>query len=122
LDIGNDSIKMIQLAMNAGHISVVAARKVRIDPNINGDPQARSSFIVSAARDVMAEGAFRGRDVISCLPSERLKITSIRLAETESGEIEQVLRKEVSQRFGLDSEQDAVNYGQLYACRTCSSG
>jgi type IV pilus assembly protein PilM len=110
MDIGHDSIKMIQLALNAGHISVVAARKVRIDPNINGDPQARRSFIVSAARDVIAEAGFRGRDVVSCLPSERLKITSIRLPETQGEDIERALKKEVSQRFGLDSEQDAVNY------------
>jgi type IV pilus assembly protein PilM len=110
LDIGHDSIKMIQLAVNGGHISVVAARKVRIDPNINGDLEARRSFIVSAARDMTAECGFRGRDVISCLPSERLKITSIRLAEAEGEEIEQALTREVSQRFGLDAEKDEVHY------------
>ena len=101
---------MIQLAFNAGHTSVFAARKVRIDPNINGDPQARRNFIVSAARSLLEEGGFRGRDVVSCLPTERLKITSIRLAETEGEEIEQALKKEVSHRFGLDADNDAVNY------------
>ena len=43
LDIGHNSIKMIQLAINAGHISVVAADKVRIDPRINGDVQQRTA-------------------------------------------------------------------------------
>jgi type IV pilus assembly protein PilM len=59
---------------------------------------------------MLAEGNFRGKDVISCLPNDKLKITSLRLAETEAEEIEQVLREEVAQRFGLDPDIDAVNY------------
>ncbi|GAG24390.1 unnamed protein product, partial [marine sediment metagenome] len=51
-----------------------------------------------------------GRNVISCLPNDKLKITSLRLSEAESGEIEQTLRKEVSQRFGLDPDRDGINY------------
>lgn len=110
LDIGHSSIKMIQLAVSSGHISVLAASKIAIDPNINGDRQARRTFVISAIRDVIAQGKFRGRDVVSCLPSEQLKITSIRLAETEGEQIDEALKREVSQRFGLDSEKDAVNY------------
>jgi len=110
LDIGNSSIKMIQLAVNDGHISVLAADKVRIDPGINGDAQERRAFVVSAVKQMLAEGDFRGRNVVSCLPNDRLKITSLRLAEAESDQIEQALRKEVSQRFGLDPERDTINY------------
>ncbi len=110
LDIGHNSIKMIQLAINAGHISVLAADKVRIDPRINGDMEERRSFVVSKIKKMLTEGNFRGRKVISCLPNDMLKITSLRLAEAENEKIEQALRKEVTQRFGLDSDKDAVNY------------
>jgi type IV pilus assembly protein PilM len=110
LDIGHNSIKMIQLAVNGGHISVVAADKARVDSSINGDTQERRNFVVSMVKQMLSKGNFRGRDVVSCLPNERLKITSLRLAETESEQIEQVLRKEVSQRFGLDPDKDAINY------------
>jgi type IV pilus assembly protein PilM len=101
---------MIQLAINGGHISVVAADKTRIDPGINGDGEERKNFIISAIKQMLAGGNFRGRDVVSCLPNGRLKITSFRLAEAETGEMEQVLRKEVSNRFGLDPEKDTINY------------
>jgi type IV pilus assembly protein PilM len=101
---------MIQLAMNGGHISILAADKVRIGAGINGDGEERRSFVISAIKRMLAEGKFRGRNVVSCLPNDRLKITSLRLAETETGEIEQTLRKEVSQRFGLDPDRDAINY------------
>jgi len=110
LDIGHNSVKMIQLAINGGHISVLAADKARIDSRINGDPGERRNFVVSKIKQMLAEGNFRGKKVISCLPSDRLKITSLRLAEAETGKIGQALRKEVAQRFGLDPDTDAINY------------
>jgi type IV pilus assembly protein PilM len=110
LDIGCNSIKMIQLAVNGGHFSVLAADKVRIDPNINGDWSERRRFIITSIQDMLAHQPFRGRNVVSCLPNEKLKITSLRISGTDSVEIEQVLRKEVSYRFGLDPEKDSINY------------
>ncbi|MFA5239834.1 MAG: pilus assembly protein PilM, partial [Phycisphaerae bacterium] len=59
---------------------------------------------------MLANGNFHGRNVVSCLPNDKLNITSLRLAETETDEIEQALGKEANQRFGLTSELDAVHY------------
>jgi len=110
LDIGHNSIKAIQLVVNGGQISVLAADETRIDPSVNADERARRSFIVSALKRMFEQGHFRGRDVISCVPSGKLKITSLRLSEAEKDAIEQALRKEVSQRFGLDPDEDAIDY------------
>ncbi len=110
LDIGHNSIKMIQLQMNEEQISVIAAEKVRIDSSINGDGQKRRSFIISAIRRMLENGKFCRRNVISCLPNDGLKITSLRLADVQSDGIEQTLKKEVAQRFGLDPDEDAMKY------------
>jgi len=110
LDIGHNSVKMIQLVGNGGQMRVLAADKVRVDPGIDGDGEERRSFVISAIKRMLAEGNFRGRNVVSCLPSDRLKITSLRLAEAEDEKIEQALRKEAAQRFGLDPDKDAINY------------
>ncbi len=110
LDIGHNSIKMIQLAISEEHISVLAANKVRFKAGMNSDEEARRSFVVSAVKRVLAEGKFRGRNVVSCLPNDKLKITSLRLAETETDGIEQALKKEAGQRFGLDPEKDTIDY------------
>jgi len=110
LDIGHNSIKMLQLATNDGQISVIAADKVRIDHGINGDGQQRRSFVVSAIKQILEKGNFQGRDVVSCLPNDGLKITSLRLAEADGDEIEQSLKKEAEQRFGMDPDKDLINY------------
>jgi type IV pilus assembly protein PilM len=59
---------------------------------------------------MLAHGGFRGRKVVSSLSSDELRITSLRLAETETFQIDKTLRKEAGQRFGLDSEKDTINY------------
>jgi len=101
---------MIQLVINGEQISIHAADEIRIDPDMNGDGQARRSFIVSAIKRMLTTNNFRGKNVISCLPSGSLKITSLRLGETDKEETEQVLRREVVQRFNLDPDKDAMDY------------
>ncbi|UCG59920.1 MAG: pilus assembly protein PilM [Phycisphaerales bacterium] len=110
LDIGHDSIKMIQLTVSDGRVSVLAARKARIDPSTNGGQEQRRRFAVSTIKQMLAKGGFRGRNVVSSLPNDTLKVTSLRLAEDETGEIERTLSREAAQRFGLDPDKDAVKY------------
>jgi len=110
LDIGHNYVKMLQLVINDSQIAVLAADKVRIDPKINGDGQERKQFVVSAIKRILADGKFRGRNVVSCLPNDKLKITSLRLSETEIGQIEQTLAKEAANRFALNPDTDAIKY------------
>ena len=110
LDIGHGSIKMIQLLIDDGKMSVISADEARIETNPNEDEQARRHAIVSAIKRILAKGNFLGKNVVSCLPSDKLRITSIRLAEADPEGMERALRKEAAQRFGLDPETDAMNY------------
>ena len=110
LDIGHNSIKMIQLAINGEQISVLAADEIRIDEAVKEDNQARKNFVVSAIEQMLERGNFQGKNAVSCVPNGKLRITSLRLAEAPEDGIEQALRKEVVQRFGLDPEKDAMDY------------
>lgn len=110
LDIGHNSVKMIQLSVNGGQIGVLAADKMRISANVGEDAQALRQDVVSAMKQMLARGSFQGRSVVSCLPNEKVRITSLRIGETEFDQIDHVLRKEAVQRFGLDPDTDAMNY------------
>ncbi len=108
LDIGHSSIKMIQFGINGGRARVHAANKIRIDAGVNGDETKRRELVVLAVKAMMAGGDFQGKGVVSCLPSEGLRITSLRLSRAD--EVEQALVEEVSRRFGFDAEKDTINY------------
>ncbi len=110
LDIGSSSIKMIQLAIDYERVRVVAADKVRIDPDVNTDAQTRKNFIVSAIKQMMSGNKFHGGNVVSNLPNDNVKITSLRLAEQEEDKIAQALQKEAAVRFGLEANKDMIDY------------
>ena len=110
LDIGHDSIKMIQLRINSGNISVQAAGRVHIDPSLNEDKQQRRDFIVSKIKEMLANDDFQGRNVVSCLPNGELKMASVRMVEAEDDEVREVLKKEARQRFGMEGDNDSIDY------------
>ncbi len=110
LDIGHSCIRMIQLARTTGQKYVLAADSVRFDSQISDDPEKRKSFIISAIKQMMLNSGFRGKKVVSALPNDSLKITSLRLPELENSQIEQVLEKEVTQRFGFNPDKETINY------------
>jgi len=110
LDIGHSSIKMIQLAVIGSQMSVVAADKVTINYDAGANDMQRKDLVISAIKQVLANNRFCGRDVVSCVPNDKLKITSLRLADTETAQIEEFLKKEVVNRFGLDPDKDSIHY------------
>lgn len=110
MDIGHCSLKMVQLAVVEDRIKVVAARRMPLDVDQVCDGQVRDQAVVSAVRRLLADNQFRGRQVISALPIDTLKITSLRLSEGEMPQADKILRKEAAERFGLDSEKDMINY------------
>ena len=110
LDIDYNSIRMIQLQIRGDQLSVYAVNKERIEPCTNEDELTRNNFIISAVKTMYTNGNFYGKNVVSCLPSNELKIASLRLTEAESEKVEHILKYEVVQRFGLDPEKDAMDY------------
>jgi type IV pilus assembly protein PilM len=107
LDIGHSSLKMVQLAVGDDRPKVLAARRI---PVAAGDPEAQEKAVVAAIQRVLADGQFRGRNVVSALPIDKIKITSLRLAEAEMDQADKILRREAAERFNLDPAQDAIDY------------
>ncbi len=110
LDIGRNMLKMVQVAVCEDRLRLLAARRLPVDPNVAWDTREGRTVLALAIRQVLASGDFRGRKVISALPIDRLRITSVRLAEAEAFQADKALRREASERFGLDPEEDSINY------------
>jgi len=110
LDIGHDSIKMIQLCRDGQTVRVMAAAEVAVNPALHDDPFARREFIISSLRQMHNRGGFDGRQAVSCLPSDIVRIKSLRLDAVALEGIEQFMREDVAVRLGLDPEADELRY------------
>ncbi|MHC4293271.1 MAG: pilus assembly protein PilM, partial [Planctomycetota bacterium] len=110
LDIGHSCIRMIQLAVHDGNVRISAADSVRVCSDIKDDPEKKRDFLLSTLKEMLAKGRFYGRDIVSCLPNDKLKVTSFRVSETKDDEIKEALKKEAEQRFGFDPVNDTVEH------------
>lgn len=110
LDIGHRFVKMIQLAVCDDGVRVLATGRAPVDLDDSSGDDVWERQVAPAIRRLLAEGAFKGRSVISALPASKLKITSLRLPETDSGEVERTLYREAAHRFALDARTDAIDY------------
>ena len=117
LDIGHDSIKMIQLSRTDDDHRIFAAEKAAIFASIHADEKDSKDIAVSSVRHMLEKGGFQGRKVVSTLPGEELKIKSMRFDSTDPSEIQKAIRTEVAQSFGLDPVRDEIHYmfaGKVY--------
>lgn len=110
LDIGHSAIKMVQLTVSDDGVRILASDRAPVDWDETMGDEARQQLTTRTIQQMLARGRFKGKDVISALPPDRLRITSLRLAESEMAQAEKALRKEAAHRFGLDSRADAIKY------------
>ncbi len=117
LDVGHSIIKMIQLSCDNDTIHVVAAEEELIDRNLEPGSEPWRQGVIDLLQKMYREGGFTGGQVISCLPSDLVKIKSLRLDTNEPEQIEEIIETEVAERFGMNSQQDEIRYmvaGNVY--------
>ncbi len=117
LDIGHNSIRMVQLAHSGVGARVIAADEVRLNVDASAEGQMTREFAVTAIKEMLTRGNFRGKNVVSSLPNDVIRIKSLRLDTTDAEQIEQLMQKEVFAQFGLDAEADEIRYmvaGSVY--------
>ena len=117
LDVGHSLIKMIQLSPDGESFRVEAAEEETIDRNLEMNSEPWRQRVVELLQKMHRHGGFAGRQVVSCLPGDILKIKSLRLDTNDPQEIEDVMHTEIAQRLGLDPYRDEIRYmvaGNVY--------
>jgi len=109
LDIGTDSIKVLQLGEANGGLIARACGQWRF-PVVAGDPEQRSEMTVSAVREILHRGDFRGRRSVSSLSGTDVDIRNVRLEKLSREETEKTLQWEARDRFPFDVVPDRLKY------------
>ncbi len=110
LDVGRNSVKMLQLERRGGRMAVVEADEIQLDPEIPDDEKTNRNTTIEAIRTMLARGHFRKNEVVSCLPSPKLIIKSLRLDTFDDGEIARAIKSGIVERFGLNMESHEIRF------------
>jgi len=110
LDIGTDSIKMLQVQQAGRNLGVCACGRRRVPESAGQDPKQRSELIVKAVRDMLRNEGFRGQKVISSLSCSQVQIKNVRLPQMPEDELSEAVKWEAKERFNFEVGSDRLKY------------
>jgi len=110
LDVGTDSIKMLQMQRVGGSLGVCACARWRFPPSTPDASAERRAVAASAIHQILRCGNFRGRSVNSVLSGDQLAIRNVRLPQMPDHELKEALLWEAKERFDFDVTPDRLYY------------
>ncbi len=111
LDIGCDSIKMLQLEIVGGNtLAVVAAARQQFPDEVRAQPELRLPLAVDMIRKMFRQAPFVGRDVVTSLPREIVHVKNLRLPMIPAHELPAAVVFEAKNIFSFDTENAHVQF------------
>ena len=114
LDIGRDSVKMLQFVVQDGVLFLHWAAKRALDhqePAAAGEPgELISPQAMAAIGELLRGGHFRGRSVVAALPRQIVQVKNLRLPQMPQSELASVVQFEAQNLFSFEREQGHVEF------------
>jgi len=110
LDIGFDSIKMLQLETVGQSLAVVAAARQQFPEEVRTQPQLRLPLAVDMIRKMLRSGGFVGRQVVTSLPREIVHVKNLRLPMIPPHELAAAVEFEARNIFTFDTDKARVEF------------
>jgi type IV pilus assembly protein PilM len=110
LDIGHDSVKMIQIERAGDMLSVQAAALGALPPEARANPQSRVAKAAPLIRQWLRQHSFRGRRVVAALPRELVYIRHLRLPPVPAADLDAAVRSEAKALLPFDPAEAQVQF------------
>ena len=112
LDIGTESIKMLQMHCVGGRVGVRSCARWPLPASVPREGDGWRQAVVGGVRNILRKGNFRGERVISSLSCNQLKIKNVRLPSMSGRELAKAVHSEATERFGCRFAPDQLHYIQ----------
>jgi type IV pilus assembly protein PilM len=110
LDLGLDSIKMLQLSATEDALTVVAAARQSLPAEVRDQPDLHLPASMDIVRQMLRSSSFSGRRVVASLPRHIVHVKNIRLPLMPPAELATAVEFEARNIFPFDVEKSIVRY------------
>ncbi|MCC7191401.1 MAG: type IV pilus assembly protein PilM [Phycisphaeraceae bacterium] len=110
LDTGTHSIKMMQLERRGSSFAVRAAGSRALPCDLPSTASERSTLYANLIKQILAEGDFQGRRVVSCLPATSIQYKNLRLPRMPYDELRSAVEWEAADRLKIVPESMQVQF------------
>jgi type IV pilus assembly protein PilM len=104
VDLGFDSIKLLQLQQRGGGLAVRAVAQHFVPDAEKSTGEKRVAYAIGQLRELMRDSDFRGRQVVAVLPREYVQVKTIRLPVLPDVEMQSAIQLEARNLFTADPE------------------
>jgi type IV pilus assembly protein PilM len=108
LDIGYDSIKMMQLETVGQTLAVVACARQVIPAAVRDQREERNAAVTDLVRQMFRHGRFVGRRAVVALPREMLHVKNLRMPLIPQHELSAAVKFEAKNIFPFDTDKSHV--------------
>jgi len=108
VDIGCDSVKMLQLEVVGRSLSVLAAARRALPEEARADAGLRLLTALDVVRQMLRQHEFRGRSIVTSLPREIVHVKNLRLPKIPPAELDAAVQFEARNVFPFDTDQARV--------------
>src|SRR5687768_7149354 len=94
VDLGADSVRMLQLEVSGRALSVRAAARRELPEEARLDPERRLPAAADLVRQMLRQHGFVGRSVVAAMPREIVHVKNLRLPKIPPAELEAAVQFE----------------------------
>ena len=105
VDLGNDCLKLAQLANGSEQAVLLAGQYVNRPADITAGTARWQRWAVDAMREAAADGHFKGKEVVAALPANTVFIDHIRWPKKFDGKIEEAIFAKIKQKLPFEPIQ-----------------
>jgi type IV pilus assembly protein PilM len=110
LDIGHDSVRMLQLEVTGSTLSVLAAAKRAVPAEARQSAELHLAASMDLVRQMMRQNPFHGRQVVAALPRHIVHAKNLRLPNIPASELASAVQFEARNIFPFDVEKAHVEF------------
>jgi type IV pilus assembly protein PilM len=117
VDFGSDQLRMAQVQPLGEEFKLIAAASIDVPAHVRLEPSARLNFFAEAARDLIAQGGFRGRQAVLGLPAWSMFIQHLRMPKLEPEALKKALQWELRGKLPIDPSHALLRHliaGEIY--------
>lgn len=106
VDLGNDCLKLAQLANRTEETSLIAGQYVHRPADVTAGTARWQRWAVDVMREATANGQFKGKEVVAALPANEVFIDHIHWPKKFDGKVEDAIFAKIKQKLPFEPIQN----------------
>lgn len=106
VDIGDDSLKLVQLGEDGNGINLIAGQSENLPEVIKAGSSQWQRWAIETIRQLASKGGFQGKEVIAALPANEIFIDNIKMPKSDGNAVEEAIFSKIKQKLPFEPIQE----------------